>query len=62
MWIGCFKKFLKVVFGRPVSLLEITFDSRYELLAGVAGFLRTTAFASHCSEAMWSVFLPLFCL
>jgi hypothetical protein len=59
MWTGYFKKFLELVFGRLVLPLEIAFDSRYELLTGVVGFLPTIAIANHYSEMMWSVLLPL---
>jgi hypothetical protein len=59
MWTGCFKEFPKVVFGRSSSPLEIVFDSCYELLTGVVGFLPAVAFAGRCSEVMWSALLPL---
>jgi hypothetical protein len=59
MWTCNFKKILKVVFGWLVSPLEIMFNSRYELLTGVASFLTDAAVASHHSDATWLAFLPL---
>jgi hypothetical protein len=62
VWVvqtGCFKNLLKMVFGWSGSPLEITFGSCHELLTGVVGFFPVTVIASHCSEAMESVLLPL---
>jgi hypothetical protein len=59
MRIGHFKKFLKVVFGRPSLSLEITFGSRYEPLTGADGFLTAVVIADHYGDAMGSSLLSL---
>jgi hypothetical protein len=59
MQTGCLKKLLKVVFGRPSLPLEVSFDSRYELLIGVVSFLIVVAVASHYGNVMGSTLLPL---
>jgi hypothetical protein len=59
MWIGCFKKFLEMVFRRLSLPLEVTFSSRYELLAGVVGFLIVIAVAGLYGNVAGSVLLPL---
>jgi hypothetical protein len=59
MRTGRIKKFLEVVYGRPSLPLEVTFDNRYEPLAGAIGFLTTIVVAGHYGNAMWSVLLPL---
>jgi hypothetical protein len=60
MQIGRFKKFLKVVFGRSSLPLEVVFDGRYELLAGVVGSLIAVVVIGHYGNAMGSALLPLF--
>jgi hypothetical protein len=60
MQIGRFKKFLKVVFGRLSLLLEVMFDSRYELLTRVVGSLIAIAIAGHYGNATGQRFCPFF--
>jgi hypothetical protein len=59
MWKSCFKKFLEVIFRRPILSLEMAFDNRYELLAGVTGFLIAITVTSHHGNAMGSTLLSL---
>jgi hypothetical protein len=59
MRIGRFKKFLEVVFGWPSLTLEVTFDSRYELLTGVVSPLIVIVVAGHHGNAVGPVLLPL---
>jgi hypothetical protein len=47
-----------VVFGWLGLPLEITFGSRYELIARVVGFIPAVSVAGHSSEVTWSVLLP----
>jgi hypothetical protein len=60
MWIGCFKEFLKVVFGHLSLSLEVTFGIGYELLTGVVSSLIVVAVAGHYGNVTGSALLPLF--
>jgi hypothetical protein len=59
MQIGCFMNFFEVVFGWPSLALEVTFNSPYELLAGVVGFLIAVAVVGHYDNMMGSALLHL---
>jgi hypothetical protein len=54
-----FKKFLEVIFGRLSLSLEMAFDSRYELLAGITGFLIVITIMGHHCNAIGSALLSL---
>jgi hypothetical protein len=57
--IGCFEKFLEMIFGCLSLPLEVVFDSRYELLTGVASFLIAAATAGCYGDMTKSPLLPL---
>jgi hypothetical protein len=58
-WTGRFEKLLEMIFGWSSLLLEVAFGNRYDLLAGVAGFLIVTAAVGRYGGAMGSPRLPL---
>jgi hypothetical protein len=54
-----YKKFLEVIFGRLSLSLEMAFDSRYELLAGITSFLIVITIMGHHCNATGSALLSL---
>jgi hypothetical protein len=57
--IGCFEKFLKMIFGWQSLVLEAAFGSLYALLVEVTGFLIADTVAGYYGDVMGSSLLPL---
>jgi hypothetical protein len=56
--IGHSEKFLEMIFGRLSLALEVTFRSRYALLANVVGFLIIVVIAGYYGDMMGHRFCP----